>query len=189
MVSLSASVHTLQMKGNPTMSITEKDRLIVAQVAVKAATDLAANGHIQTNDIGDVAADLYAEVFNIGQLVFGNGQAPELKVGSAKAAELADQSAPQTVEQAAAVIEQNFPGAQRTEPQGPPASPKDALWRSALIDNPDSWWDNRGDKRNPKAPDFKAKNNGPQVDGQPAALWIDSRDKPDWVDAHLAAHG
>ena len=160
-------------------TLTEKDKLIVAQVAVKAASELAAHGHIQTNAIGDIAAELYAEVFNLTQLTFGQpAPAPQPA-----------QPEPQNWEQAAQAVEQAFPGAQRTEPTGPPESPKDALWRSALIDNPGEWWDNRTDKRNPKAPDFKAKNNGPKVDGQPAALWIDSKDKPDWVDAHLAVHG
>ena len=163
-------------------TLTEKDKLIVAQVAVKAATDLAANGHIQTGQIGDTAADLYAEVFNLSQLTFGT--ATETAAPAPVAA-----SEPQTYEQAAQKVEQAFPGAQRTEPSGPPASPRDALWRSALVDSPDSWWDNRHDKRNPKAPDFKAKNNGPQIDGKPAALWIDSRDTPDWVAGHLAVHG
>ena len=161
-------------------TLTEKDKLIVAQVAVKAATDLAANGHIQTNAIGEIAADLYAEVFNLTHLVFGDAPAQPAP---------AAQPAPQSWEQAAQAVEQAFPGAQRTEPSGPPESPKDALWRSALVDSPNDWWDNRADKRNPKAPDFKAKNNGPQIDGKPAALWIDSRDTPSWVEGHLAVHG
>lgn len=37
-----------------------------------------------------------------------------------------------------------------------------------------AYWDNRTNKRNPRAPDFKAK------DGD-AALWLDSRDTPPWV--------
>ena len=182
MVSLSASLPlpistSNTMKGNPSMTLTEKDKLIVAQVAVKAASELAAHGHIQTNAIGDIAADLYAEVFNLTQLTFG------------QPADKTRGELPHSLEQAAQAVEQAFPGAQRTEPTGPPESPKDALWRSALIDNPGEWWDNRTDKRNPKAPDFKAKNNGPKIDGQPAALWIDSKDKPAWVDGHLAVHG
>ena len=48
-----------------------------------------------------------------------------------------------------------------------------------LENNPDGWFDNRSDKRNPKAPDFKAKNNNKAVEGG-FALWLDSA--PDWFD-------
>eukprot|EP00930_Biecheleria_cincta_P047026 TRINITY_DN3252_c0_g1_i3.p1 TRINITY_DN3252_c0_g1~~TRINITY_DN3252_c0_g1_i3.p1 ORF type:complete len:287 (-),score=48.44 TRINITY_DN3252_c0_g1_i3:115-975(-) len=36
-----------------------------------------------------------------------------------------------------------------------------------VISNPDEWWDNREDKRNPRAPDFKMKN-------EDVALWLNS---------------
>ena len=45
--------------------------------------------------------------------------------------------------------------------------------------NPDGWFDNRSDKRNPKAPDFKAKNNNKNIEGG-FALWLDSM--PSWFD-------
>jgi len=48
-----------------------------------------------------------------------------------------------------------------------------------LENNPEGWFDNRSDKRNPKAPDFKAKNNNKNVEGG-FALWLDSA--PDWFD-------
>eukprot|EP00793_Prasinoderma_coloniale_P002252 PRCOL_00002760-RA len=41
-----------------------------------------------------------------------------------------------------------------------------AKWES-LLDSPSAWWDNREGKRNPKAPDFKHKENGD-------ALWLSS---------------
>ncbi|KAL3646740.1 hypothetical protein CASFOL_009284 [Castilleja foliolosa] len=44
-------------------------------------------------------------------------------------------------------------------------------WKS-LVDNPSKWWDNRLDKRNPRAPDFKNKETG-------EGLWLS--DSPDWA--------
>ena len=170
------------------MSLTEKDKLIVAQVAVKGAVELAASGCIQFEAITDTAADLYAEVFNISALALAT-TAPAVPLQAVPAPTPAppQQSLPD-YEQAAQQVEQAFPGTQRTEPTGPPESPKDAMWRSALIDSPGDWWDNRIDKRNPRAPDFKAKNNGPHTNGEPAVLWIDSKDLPAWVPSHLATH-
>lgn len=57
---------------------------------------------------------------------------------------------------------------------GKPKLTKDAkeeLWKS-LAENPNQWWDNRLDKKNPKAPDFKHKQSG-------EVLWKNSL--PDWV--------
>ncbi|KAF2552805.1 hypothetical protein F2Q68_00037188 [Brassica cretica] len=51
-----------------------------------------------------------------------------------------------------------------------------ALWGEEswkeLVENPDKWWDNRIDKRNAKAPDFKHKETG-------EALWLN--ESPIWV--------
>ncbi|KAF3594279.1 hypothetical protein DY000_02026945 [Brassica cretica] len=44
-------------------------------------------------------------------------------------------------------------------------------WKE-LVENPDKWWDNRIDKRNAKAPDFKHKETG-------EALWLN--ESPIWV--------
>jgi len=57
-------------------------------------------------------------------------------------------------------------------------------WRS-VFDNPDLWWDNAATKRNPKAPDFKLKND---KTGQ-VVLWINSRDTPDWARQKLESAG
>ena len=54
----------------------------------------------------------------------------------------------------------------------------EAAWED-LQANPDGWFDNRSDKRNPKAPDFKAKNNNKNIEGG-FALWLDSM--PSWFD-------
>lgn len=44
--------------------------------------------------------------------------------------------------------------------------PTEELWADYQA-NPSRWWDNRDDKRNPKAPDFKHKDTG-------EGLWLDS---------------
>ncbi|CAM0885195.1 unnamed protein product [Alopecurus aequalis] len=55
----------------------------------------------------------------------------------------------------------------------PEKQKKDAdLWQN-LVDNPQSWWDNRLDKRSPKAPDFKHKDTG-------EALWLSPK-TPSWI--------
>lgn len=48
---------------------------------------------------------------------------------------------------------------------------KEEIWKS-LVENPNQWWDNRLDKKHPKAPDFRNKENG-------QGLWLDTL--PDWV--------
>ncbi|XP_073044407.1 protein OSB2, chloroplastic-like [Primulina eburnea] len=47
----------------------------------------------------------------------------------------------------------------------------DSSWKN-LVENPNKWWDNRANKRNPKGPDFKHKETG-------EALWLSS--SPAWV--------
>jgi hypothetical protein len=59
--------------------------------------------------------------------------------------------------------------------------PTSQKW-SGFFRNPSGFWDNRFNKRNPKAPDFKAK------DGD-VALWLDSRDTPPWVPDQLIKAG
>ncbi|KAK6126198.1 hypothetical protein DH2020_040079 [Rehmannia glutinosa] len=48
-------------------------------------------------------------------------------------------------------------------------------WKN-LVENPNKWWDNRLDKRNPRAPDFKHKETG-------EGLWLS--DTPDWALSRL----
>ncbi|MED6148545.1 hypothetical protein PIB30_054108 [Stylosanthes scabra] len=51
----------------------------------------------------------------------------------------------------------------------------DQCWND-LVNNPTKWWDNRIDKRNPKAPDFKHKETG-------EGLWLNNA--PSWVSSKL----
>ena len=57
-------------------------------------------------------------------------------------------------------------------------------WRSVL-EHPGLWWNNVSNKRNPKAPDFKLKND---PTGN-VVLWINSRDTPDWAKQKLESSG
>ncbi|KAG7532706.1 Primosome PriB/single-strand DNA-binding [Arabidopsis thaliana x Arabidopsis arenosa] len=49
---------------------------------------------------------------------------------------------------------------------------REESWKN-LVENPSKWWDNRLDKRNPKAPDFKHKETG-------EVLWINNN-SPTWA--------
>ena len=66
------------------------------------------------------------------------------------------------------------PTARKAAPKGRKAKgPEQEAWAD-LEANPDGWFDNRADKRNPKAPDFKKKNNNRTYNGPTDALWLDS---------------
>ena len=57
-------------------------------------------------------------------------------------------------------------------------------WRSVL-ENPGLWWNNVTTKRNPRAPDFKLKSDPSGM----VALWLSSRDTPDWAKEKLESSG
>ena len=57
------------------------------------------------------------------------------------------------------------------------APSKEDQWNE-LFNDPSTYWDNRLNKRNPRAPDFKHKATG-------NGLWINSRDTPAWVPAEV----
>ena len=60
--------------------------------------------------------------------------------------------------------------------------PAEKKWME-FFSNPSAYWDNRQNKRNPRAPDFKHK------DDKESVLWLDSRDTPSWVGAKLQNAG
>jgi hypothetical protein len=150
--------------------LSEKDQIIIAQVAVKSAVEAGANP--LEPGFNDVSAAIFEAILTLASEDVG-------------AAPTSTSARPAQVQAAVDKIEQAFPGAQTITVGN---SRMDRLWKSALLDEPDKWWDNRLDKRNPKAPDFKAKNTSDIVDdkGDPVALWVDSKSTPDWVATHLA---
>jgi hypothetical protein len=52
-----------------------------------------------------------------------------------------------------------------------------ALWADYFA-NPSGWWDNRGNKKNPKGPDFKRKDGG-------QGLWVSDKKNPSWVASRI----
>jgi hypothetical protein len=147
-------------------------------VAVKTAVEAGANPGDPVT-FNNVAAQLFESILLLASEDIGAAPtaAPPVR-------QPAPAPAPAPVSEAQAKLEQAFPGAVTvTVGDGP----MDRLWKSALLDEPDKWWDNRLDKRNPKSPDFKAKKTSDIVDdkGNEVALWIDSKSTPDWVMKHL----
>ncbi|CAK0784505.1 hypothetical protein CVIRNUC_007709 [Coccomyxa viridis] len=67
-------------------------------------------------------------------------------------------------------------------PRGADVGPSEKKWME-FFSNPSAYWDNRQNKRNPRAPDFKHK------DDKDSVLWLDSRDTPPWVGAQLQNAG
>ncbi|XP_075502279.1 protein OSB2, chloroplastic-like [Primulina tabacum] len=69
----------------------------------------------------------------------------------------------------------------KKQPAGPTSDERkreergDDSWKN-LVENPDKWWDNRSNKKNPKAPDFKHKETG-------EVLWLNRT--PDWALSRL----
>jgi hypothetical protein len=49
-----------------------------------------------------------------------------------------------------------------------------------FFQNPDAWWNNINNKKNPKQPDFRHKTEK-GVDGYPIGLWIQDKGNPAWV--------
>lgn len=57
------------------------------------------------------------------------------------------------------------------------AASTEKLWQIFFF-NPSEWWDNRNNKKNPKAPDFKHKSTN-------EVLWVESFRNPSWVESEL----
>ena len=75
-------------------------------------------------------------------------------------------------------------------PAGSDGSDVEALWREFFADQ-SKWWNNRADKTNPNAPDFKkkvSKDASPEEKKSAPALWINGRvPTPQWVKQALGA--
>jgi hypothetical protein len=158
-------------------TLTDKDIQILKQVAFKAAVDAAV-----------VDAEVSGEGFDTdnfeGHLGYFNEQLFGL-INSTGG-----------VESTTAQVAATFPGATVTPiQQAPSAAPApvpgakpisadssdDELWQD-VVTNRSDWWDNRNDKRNAKAPDFKHKT---IVKGKyPLGLWFDRA--PAWAKEALA---
>ena len=161
------------------MALTEKDQQIFASVAVKGAVDLVAAG--QRTSLDDTSSEIFGLLLDLAALAVG-AQTPAAPAQApvsypAETPLVPHAEAQQTTEGAVQAVSAAF-GATAIQP-----APSDGPWYE-LFRDPALFFDNRNSKRNPKAPDFKAKNTSNIVDakGEPAALWIDGRSTPDWVE-------
>ena len=168
-------------------TLTPKDQQIIAQTSVKVAGEVLSVRPLTDGEFKAIANLAFDTIIELS----------ELNIGATPAAP----PAPDVTQAAVERVQRAFPGATIGDAPAPAPGPArgpvastpapgaggvEALWKH-LFDNPDDWWDNRADKRNAKAPDFKAKRNGPTVNGgEPAALWISSRSTPDWVANHFS---
>ncbi|KAL4419336.1 hypothetical protein ABPG75_002639 [Micractinium tetrahymenae] len=107
---------------------------------------------------------------------------PAAGFGGGGYGEPAPWDAPPPMQQPAMAPEQQ--AVQQPAGQAAPAAQgpftEESLWMDYFVD-PSQWYDNRGRKTNPNAPDFKKK-----VGGRDApALWLTSRGCPAWVHSEL----
>ncbi len=158
---------------------------IDVSVALQIAAQLAiAEGDEPTNTFMAIAPSVVDQVLTIKaqKLVEANlpgttevPQAtytpPTATVAQAVSAPVVAYIAPAPQPQPAAI-----PGATDGDPQVA------AIWAD-FFKNPGAFYDNRSSKRNPKAPDFKNKQNGD------LALWINDKKNPSWVAQGLAQIG
>lgn len=154
------------------MPLDDRDRSIIAQVAVKEATNLVTA--LMPNVHPGEAAGVIADVSVILRGAIYDGIAVEtveaVFPGTTQQQDAQVIPHPTTVQPV-----QNAPQPPAPIP-GVQADPSDALWQE-LVQHPENFYDNRHDKRNPKAPDFKHKT---KKEGQyNVGLWL--RDKPAWV--------
>lgn len=156
----------------------EKTRGIATQVAAKIASDFVIQGyrHDDQANITEMIGDFISTLDLVNEALLG--KMGEDSLGLAFPTATFQPEAPAEWKTEPFVHEQNvspapIPGA--TEGKD------DALWRRYFQD-PSKWWDNRKDKRNPRAPDFKLKDDGD------VALWIVGRDTPAWVATRLGGY-
>jgi hypothetical protein len=167
-----------------------RDKSIVTQVAFKLAAEIVANDKDQSDDtavsrialMGDTLSDVMIDKITsleVGQAfagtvtqvaaqpIFNNQQAPAPQYAP-------QQAAPAPYQQPAPI-----PG---TVDDGTAVA-----WLD-VCQNPDGWWDNRINKKNPKGPDFSAKKhntNFQQPNGFGVGLWVNDKSIPASVKTHL----
>ena len=183
------------------MGYDQRDRLIVAQVAAKAAVELRTAGD-QTS-ITDLAQSVQKLIFNLAaqdltlqaavpshsqQPVAVPLQAPvTVPVPGAPPAPPAPAPAPMVQPGPVSPAEMIAAAAASAQTGLSHQSPAEVLWADALQNAPQDWYDNRNDQRasmnGGKGPDFRHKT---LKKGQyNLGLWVKSGDTPGWVVAHL----
>lgn len=163
------------------MTLDQRDRSIISQVAVKGAVELIAS----TSNFADLPEEAFLEVLqSTSKSLYDT--IIHLATGGADVA----------------AIQNQFPGAEVVPnnvvpitggyvAQGTAAGPApvpgvasgsntsdEAKWQR-FFSNPAGYYDNRGKKQSERSPDFKEKA------GAKEALWINSKGTPQWVYARL----
>jgi hypothetical protein len=170
----------------------DKDRLIVAQVAAKAAVELKAAG--DQRNIGELAGEIQDMIYRlagaqIGASDFAAGSVtviPETVQVYDSAAATVSMTPEQMVDAAFTSPSGQAPVNMAAIPAPQPInenSPPEVLWANALFHAPNDWYDNTGEprasKNGGKGPDFRHKT---LKQGQyNLGLWIKSGDTPDWA--------
>eukprot|EP00897_Mesotaenium_endlicherianum_P006029 jgi/Mesen1/5454/ME000273S04693 len=183
---------TIDVKRGPTKSDLFELVIEKEQLAEAAGNDLE-DGHIIYVKGGLVPKYLIKKLMDDEQTVEAR-EAPVVLVEDLKRVAAAGQpqssqnqwesrSAPPAAQRAAPQAESSsYPTPTRLnqQPIGADARSKEELWED-LYHNPQDFWDNRLDKRNPRAPDFKHKKTG-------EALWLSDRELPGYI-AEKYGHG
>jgi hypothetical protein len=160
-------------------TLTDKDIQILKQVAFKAAVDAAVvDASISGDGFDTDAFEKYTSYFN--EQLFGLiNSTGGLEAATASVVAAFPGATVTAISEApsAAAVPAPVPGARPISAD----SSDDELWQDVITNRKD-WWDNRNDKRNPKAPDFKHKT---IVKGKyPVGLWFDRA--PAWAKEALS---
>lgn len=165
------------------MTLDQRDRSIISQVAVKGAIEL-----IGPSGFADTATEAFEIVLkDTAKIVYDtiielalSGAVPAVILSQFPGAEAVPVAQPSNVTQIAAYQQAGGPAPVPGVASGSNSS-DEAKWQRFFAD-PNGYYDNRGKKNNPKSPDFKSKSGGREGE----ALWIESKGTPDWVRARLA---
>jgi len=170
----------------------DKDRLIVAQVAAKAAVELQVAGN--TAPLGELAGQIQDMIYSLAGAPLGASDfaAAPAPAPAAVPAPQVSMSPEQMVNNAFTTQSGQAPVNMAAIPEAQPInenSPAEVLWANALFHAPGDWYDNTGEprasKNGGKGPDFRHKT---LKQGQyNLGLWIKSGDTPDWAKNKLGA--
>lgn len=160
--------------------LTFRDQSIITQVAAKIAADLT----IASLRSVDPSIEDYVETFGQtlttvkDQIIAEHGVTAVQQAfpGSTVQQEPQAYVPQQAPQQSYTNVPPAIPGVQ----DGDPATA--ALWNE-FFNDPSKFYDNRRNKKNPKGPDFKHRDDGDK------ALWVVGKKNPSWVAARLAQAG
>ena len=177
-----------------------RDKSIIAQVAHKIAAEIVSNDKDQSDDtavsrialMGDTLTDVMIDkiaALELAAALPGVTVVPTPQYAPQPAVQPyapQPQYAPQPAPQYAPQQQQQ----QGYVPAPIPGVAQDAgytAWAD-VVNNLNGWWDNRANKKNPRGPDFKAKNTNTAFiggDGEPVALWLSDKALPAFVKTHF----